>query len=114
MTEASANNRVAVLGTYRSGTSAVAGGLHFLGVDMGQPYYGDHFESIDLCQALQRWWCEPKFVRSMSSESQVLYLRSWIESKSHRRLSQPYSPAIQRTSYRMLFYPLSSGSMKYV
>jgi len=38
MIEASANNRVAVLGTYRSETSAVAGDLHFSGVDLGQPY----------------------------------------------------------------------------
>jgi len=51
--------RVAVLGLYRSGSSAAAGVLHHLGVEMGAPYFEDHFESAQLAKRLRRWWHEP-------------------------------------------------------
>lgn len=40
--------RVAVVGLYRSGTSAIAGILDRLGVDMGAPYWFDFYESLEL------------------------------------------------------------------
>ena len=49
--------RVAVLGLYRSGSTAVAGVLDRLGVTMGPP---EHYEPVDLSQHLRVWWNEPR------------------------------------------------------
>ncbi len=70
--------RIAVVGTYRSGSSALAGILHFLGVDMGGPFWGEHFESNELSAALRRWWSEPRLVAAMASEARITHLREWI------------------------------------
>jgi hypothetical protein len=51
--------RIAVLGLYRSGSSAAAGVLHHLGVEMGAPYWMDNYESARLARRLRRWWHEP-------------------------------------------------------
>lgn len=69
---------IAVLGTYRSGSSAVAGVLHYLGVDMGAPFWGQHFESAELSQALRHWWSEPRLLPAMSAARRQVHLRAWL------------------------------------
>ena len=75
---------VAVLGTYRSGSSAVAGVLHYLGVDMGGPFWGEHFESAELAQVLRQWWSEPRLVAAMASQQRQEHLRTWITARLQR------------------------------
>lgn len=70
--------RVAVLGLYRSGSSAAAGVLHHLGVEMGAPYYEDHFESARLAKRLRRWWHEPDLQELFPHAERVRKLRDWI------------------------------------
>jgi hypothetical protein len=70
--------RVAVLGLYRSGSSAAAGALHHLGVDMGSPYFRDHYESLLLARKLRLWWREPQFREMMPREARVRRLADWI------------------------------------
>ena len=53
---------VAVVGTYRSGSSMIAAMLHELGVDMGAPFWGNYYEPQDLAQSLRRWWTEPQLI----------------------------------------------------
>jgi hypothetical protein len=70
--------RVAVLGLYRSGSSAAAGVLHHLGVEMGAPYFEDHFESVQLAKRLRRWWHEPDLQELFPHAERVRKLRDWI------------------------------------
>jgi hypothetical protein len=70
--------RVAVLGLYRSGSSAAAGVLHHLGVEMGAPYFEDHFESVQLAKRLRRWWHEPDLQELFPRAERVRKLRDWI------------------------------------
>jgi hypothetical protein len=70
--------RVAVLGLYRSGSSAAAGVLHHLGVEMGAPYFEDHFESVQLAKRLRRWWHEPDLQELFPYAERVRKLRDWI------------------------------------
>jgi hypothetical protein len=76
--------RVAVLGLYRSGSSAAAGALHHLGVDMGSPYFGDHYESLVLARKLRLWWREPRFQEMMPREARVRRLADWIEGQERK------------------------------
>lgn len=79
--------RVAVIGLYNSGSSAVAGMLHRLGVSMGPPFWNNsreldsdnHYESHDLAWHLRQWWDEPKLVESVPQVRRRAYLRKWIE-----------------------------------
>ncbi|MGH8850959.1 MAG: hypothetical protein ACREYD_08190 [Casimicrobiaceae bacterium] len=73
-----ATTRIAVLGLYRSGSSAVAGALHYLGVDMGGPYWRDNFESARLAKRLRRWWHEPKLDECYPRSERVRKLDDWI------------------------------------
>ncbi|HEY7904499.1 MAG TPA: hypothetical protein VIH36_13660 [Casimicrobiaceae bacterium] len=73
-----AATRIAVLGLYRSGSSAVAGALHYLGVDMGRPYWLDHFESARLAKRLRRWWHEPELEERYPRTERVRKLGDWI------------------------------------
>ena len=57
--------RIAVLGVYRSGSTAVAGALHHLGVDMGPPFFEGFYESAGLSKQLRRWWDEPRLVEKV-------------------------------------------------
>lgn len=70
--------RIAVLGLYRSGSSAAAGALHHLGVEMGAPYFEDHFESAQLAKRLRRWWHEPDLQELFPPAERVRKLRDWI------------------------------------
>ena len=75
--------RIAVVGTYRSGSTAIAGILHHLGVDMGCSSDSQYFEPKDLSEALRRWWSEPRLVRSHPVERQIEHLKGWVESKKN-------------------------------
>jgi hypothetical protein len=76
--------RIAVLGLFNSGSSAVAGALHHLGVDMGAPYYKNHFEARDMAALLRFWWNEPRLVESAPREERVRVLRQWVEAREAR------------------------------
>lgn len=73
--------RVAVVGLYRSGSSAVAGLLHHLGFDMGAPFWGDYFEPFDLSARLRDWWNEPHLRQSFVDDDAVESLRAWEASR---------------------------------
>ena len=70
--------RIAVLGLYRSGSSAAAGALHHLGVDMGSPYFQDHYEPLLLARKLRLWWREPQLREMMPRDARVRRLADWI------------------------------------
>ena len=70
--------RIAVLGLYRSGSSACAGVLHHLGVEMGAPYWLDNYESARLAKRLRRWWHEPDLHEHFPPAERVRKLRDWI------------------------------------
>jgi hypothetical protein len=76
--------RVAVLGLYRSGSSATAGALHRLGVDMGGPYYRDYYEPLLLSRRLRLWWREPALQEMMPREARVQRLADWISAQESR------------------------------
>ena len=70
--------RIAMLGLYRSGSSAAAGVLHHLGVEMGAPYWLDNYESARLAKRLRRWWHEPDLQEVFPAAERVRKLRDWI------------------------------------
>ena len=74
----SEKRRVAVLGLYRSGSSATAGVLHHLGVGMGEPYFRDYYEPLLLSRKLRLWWREPHLQEMMPREARVRSLADWI------------------------------------
>ena len=76
---ATATRRVAVLGTYSSGSTAVAGCLHHLGVCMGRRFYRDFYEPEWLSEQLRQWWNEPHLVERSSAQERVDLLKAWIE-----------------------------------
>lgn len=71
--------RIAVVGTYRSGSTAVAGVLHYLGVDLGAPFWGNYYESDELAAMLRSWWCEPHLVELSLPEQRRCQLTEWIQ-----------------------------------
>jgi len=73
--------RIAVLGVYRSGSTAVAGALHRLGVDMGPPFFEGFYESAGLSQQLRRWWDEPRLREKVGQAQRVRSLAQWIEER---------------------------------
>ena len=102
--------RVAVLGLFRSGSTAAAGALHHLGVNMGPPYWQTHYEPDDLSRWLRSWWNEPRRNHAPSAgeraaallrgeravwlneprlkeaapaAERIAALRSWIEEREH-------------------------------
>jgi hypothetical protein len=74
----SEKRRIAVLGLYRSGSSATAGVLHHLGVGMGEPYFRDYYEPLLLSRKLRVWWHEPVLKEMMPREARVQWLSHWI------------------------------------
>jgi len=70
--------RVAVLGAYRSGSSAIAGILYHLGVAMGREFWGEYFEPRDLAEQLRAWWNEPDMTSATSSADRVAGLARWL------------------------------------
>ena len=73
--------RIAVLGVYRSGSTAVAGALHHLGVDMGAPYFEGFYESAGLSKQLRKWFDEPRLVEKVGSAKRVRVLADWIRER---------------------------------
>lgn len=73
--------RIAILGLYRSGSSALAGVLHHLGVEMGAPFFGDYFESAEISEHLRHWWNEPHLTESVSFEERVATFRRWASER---------------------------------
>jgi len=71
--------RIAVLGLWNSGSSAIAGMLHQLGVNMGPPFFGDSWEPNDLGWHLRAWWDQPRLVECVEPAHRVRFLRQWIE-----------------------------------
>jgi hypothetical protein len=79
--------RLAVVGLYNSGSTAVAGMLHRLGANMGAPFWvssrGDspnnYYEPYDLAWHLRNWWLEPKLIERVSAAHRVCFLQRWME-----------------------------------
>ena len=87
--------RIAVLGTYRSGSSAVAGILHHLGVHMGEPFWeplvpdkGLYYESASLADLLRIWWDEPSLEEKTPKAERVPLLSKWIEDQEWAGVKQ--------------------------
>jgi hypothetical protein len=73
--------RIAVLGVYRSGSTAVAGALHHLGVDMGPPFFEGFYESAGLSAQLRRWWDEPRLREKVKQAKRNQILEQWIKER---------------------------------
>lgn len=79
--------RIAVLGLYNSGSTAIAGVLHRLGINMGPPFWrssndNDHnnfYEPADLSWHLRRWWNEPQLMEKTAAADRIRFLKLWIE-----------------------------------
>jgi hypothetical protein len=78
--------RIAVLGLYNSGSTAVAGMLHRLGVNMGPPYYTtcdpddeyNFYEPYDLSWHLRHWWSEPELREQTTAAQRIEFLKRWV------------------------------------
>jgi hypothetical protein len=73
--------RIAVLGLFRSGSTAVAGVLHHLGVDMGKPFFESFFESDWLAHQLRIWWNEPYLLEQTPKAERIHILREWVRER---------------------------------
>jgi len=79
--------RIAVLGLYNSGSTAIAGVLHRLGVNMGPPFWrssddndpNNYYEPVDLSWHLRRWWNEPGITEKTAAADRVRFLKGWID-----------------------------------
>jgi hypothetical protein len=77
---------LAVLGPYRSGTSAVAGSLHKLGILMGHKFFqgGQHaspkgcFEAQMLYDLCMTCYPEPRFDAGCKPQQRINLLRTWM------------------------------------
>jgi len=70
-----------VLGCYRSGSSLLARMIHSLGVNVGPPFWCDHFEAADLSVELRSRWNEPQLVKSVPKDVRVEYLKGGSRSR---------------------------------
>ncbi|HTW36935.1 MAG TPA: hypothetical protein VMD49_00020 [Steroidobacteraceae bacterium] len=68
-----------MLGLYDSGSSALAGMLDRLGVNMAPPFWGEFYEPYELSWHLRKWWDEPRLKECAPPEHRVRFLRRWIE-----------------------------------
>ncbi len=75
-------NRIPVLGLYRSGSTATAGILHHLGVDMGGPFWGNYYEPYSLSERLREWWNEPFLEAQVDRAERVQAFRQWGDSRA--------------------------------
>jgi hypothetical protein len=79
--------RIAVVGLYNSGSTAIAGVLHLLGVSMGPPFWrssddddpNNYYEPVDLSWHLRRWWNEPEIIEKTAAADRIRFLKRWIE-----------------------------------
>ena len=85
--------RIAVLGLYNSGSTAIARMLQSLGVNMGAPFWkcdddgadNNFYEPADLASHLRKWWDEPRAVECTQAADRISFLRCWIESQEAAR-----------------------------
>jgi len=77
-------NRTAVLGLFRSGSTAVAGVLHRLGVQMGEPFWRDYYESESIGLELRTWWNEPFLEETVPQSQRIEALKRWVEEQERR------------------------------
>ncbi len=81
--------RIAVLGLFNSGSTALAGVLHRLGVNMGgPPFHMQFYEPEDLAAKLRLWWSEPELVESAGLDERVRFLTEWIERKEREGFTE--------------------------
>jgi hypothetical protein len=90
---ANTQKRIAILGLYNSGSTALAGMLHRLGVNMGSPFWRvsdensneNFYEPYDISRQMRRWYKEPHLIDRGSPAERIAFFRDWItlqESKS--------------------------------
>lgn len=78
--------RIAILGLYNSGSTALAGALHRLGVHMGAPFWHifdkgvrtNSYEPWDLACMLRHWWNEPDVRETTDRQSRIDCLVNWV------------------------------------
>ena len=78
--------KIALLGLYNSGSTALAGALHRLGVHMGAPYWyssderapNNFYEPWDLACLLRMWWNEPDIRENTDRQTRVACLSNWL------------------------------------
>ena len=78
--------RIAVLGLYNSGSTALAGALHRLGVHMGSPFWyssddcakNNYYEPWDLGCQLRYWWNEPAIRENTDRQTRIACLANWV------------------------------------
>jgi hypothetical protein len=77
---------IAVLGIYNSGSTALAGALHRLGVHMGAPFWScpddsspnNYYEPWDLGCLLRCWWNEPELRENTERSTRIACLSTWL------------------------------------
>ena len=72
--------RIALFGLYRSGSSVLAAALENLGVDMGAPFFANHYECLEVAEMLRQWWKEPEIVEQVSKSKRIAALSNWANS----------------------------------
>src|SRR5678815_3681430 len=85
--------RIAVLGLYNSGSTALAKCLHRLGVNMGDPFWyvdepeseDNFYEPFDLRESLAQIWDEPRFVEQKGQAFRVKMLQRWIARQERKK-----------------------------
>jgi len=88
--------RVAIIGTYRCGSSAVTKLLAQLGANLGEPYFGDVYESESLSQWLRNWWNEPELCETVEQSQRVACLSRWIDDCERNVLHGESQPRAQQ------------------
>lgn len=71
--------RAAIIGLYNSGSSILSNIVQELGVNIGAPLWGNHFESRSLRSQLVDWWSEPQLVERVAREDRLPFLKWWVE-----------------------------------
>lgn len=78
--------KIAILGLYNSGSTALAGALHRLGVHMGEPFWyssdehakNNFYEPWDLACQLRFWWNEPDIRENTDRQIRIACLANWL------------------------------------
>ncbi len=78
--------KIAILGLYNSGSTALAGALHRLGVHMGAPFWynsdeqakNNFYEPWDLACLLLFWWSEPDIRENTPRHIRIACLANWV------------------------------------
>lgn len=77
---------IAILGLYNSGSTALVGALHRLGVHMGAPFWyssderarNNYYEPWDLACQLRFWWSEPGIRENTHRQIRISCLAHWV------------------------------------